>query len=359
MRSSYLDILSQAWQQHTAPRADDAPTLISLFAGCGGSSLGYSMAGFRELLAAEWNDHAAETFRLNFPGVPVHHGDIADLNLDAVLAQTGLAVGALSVLDGSPPCQGFSTSGKRLPDDPRNGLFREFVRLLQGLRPRAFVMENVSGLVKGKMRLVFAEILRVLKESGYHVRCWLLDASHYQIPQARERLIFLGVRTDVGIAPSPPQSSVPRLAVRDALGDLPRDQDPERLHVWIDESPGGRDTKTYALAGRARQGQRYAGQQRRDRWHRPASTLTTALTGSYLRTLNCHPIYTRTYSLREMARLGSFPDAFQWPPLAGMTAKDLAPIVNRIGNSVPPLLMRALARHVRETMLQPALKQVA
>ena len=80
-----------------------------------------------------------------------------------------------------------------------------------------------------------------------------------------------------------------------------------------------------------------------------------------LSTLNshCHPIYTRTYSLREMARLGSFPDAFQWPQLPGMKAKDMAPVANRIGNSVPPLMMRALARHVRETMLQPALRQVA
>ena len=293
--SAYPDLLSRAWQQHTAPRADDAPTLISLFAGCGGSSLGYSMAGFRELLAAEWDHHAAETFRLNFPRVPLHHGDIADLSLDDVLEQTGLAVGALSVLDGSPPCQGFSTSGKRLPDDPRNGLFLEFTRLLRGLRPGAFVMENVPGLVIGKMKLVFAEILRRLKACGYRVRVWLLNAADYGVPQSRERLIFFGVRADPDqaidpdrpIDPWPPLRRSPRLAVRDAIGGLPADQQSDRLHVWIDESPEGRHTKTYPKALQARQGQQYAGQQRRDRWHRPASTLTTALVGPYLRTLNC------------------------------------------------------------------------
>src|SRR5690606_12471769 len=103
----------------------DAPTVMSTFAGAGGSSLGYSMAGFRELLAVEWDDHAVDTFRRNFPDVPVYHGDIAQLTAEAILEQTGLAPGELDVFDGSPPCQGFSMAGLRQLDDQRNQLFRE------------------------------------------------------------------------------------------------------------------------------------------------------------------------------------------------------------------------------------------
>ena len=125
------------------------------------------MAGYRELLAVEWDDNAVATFRLNFPGVPVHHGDIARLSVADCLRLAAIAPGELDVLDGSPPCQGFSTAGKRDLHDPRNDLFREYVRLLRGLRPRALVMENVSGMVKGRMKLVFADILRELKGSGY------------------------------------------------------------------------------------------------------------------------------------------------------------------------------------------------
>ena len=134
------------WREHLKPKAKDAPTVISLFAGCGGSSLGYSMAGYRELLAVEWDDHAVETFKLKFPDVPVWHGDIAELSIEECLRITGLQPGDLDVLDGSSPCQGFSTAGKRKMDDGRNQLFREYVRLLRGLQPKVFVMENVSGM---------------------------------------------------------------------------------------------------------------------------------------------------------------------------------------------------------------------
>jgi hypothetical protein len=87
---SYLDVLEQAWAQHLAPRQAGAPTVISTFAGCGGSSLGYSMAGYRELLAVEWDQNAVDTFRLNFPDVPVWHGDIAKLSVDECLERAGL-----------------------------------------------------------------------------------------------------------------------------------------------------------------------------------------------------------------------------------------------------------------------------
>ena len=202
----YPAILEEAYQQMIAPRAADAPTVLSTFAGGGGSSAGYHMAGFREVLAVEWDDNAVETLRLNFPDLDIYHGDIAKLSVEEALQRTGLQPGDLDVLDGSPPCQGFSTAGKRAMDDDRNQLFREFVRLLRGLRPKVFVMENVSGMVKGKMKLVFAEIMRELKGSGYKVSARLLNAMYFHVPQSRQRLIFVGVRDDLGIEPSHPKA---------------------------------------------------------------------------------------------------------------------------------------------------------
>src|SRR5205085_9944623 len=98
-----------------------------------------------EVFAVEWENHAAQNFRVNFPDVDLYHGDIADLNIEEIFERTGLRSGELDVFDGSPPCQGFSTNGKRKLDDNRNFLFLHFVRLLKGLMPKCFVMENVSG----------------------------------------------------------------------------------------------------------------------------------------------------------------------------------------------------------------------
>lgn len=219
-RNKYLDILESAWQEHLKPKAQDAPTVISTFAGGGGSSLGYSMAGFNELLAVEWDDNAVATFKLNFPDVPVYHGDIAKLSVEDVFKLTGLKQGELDVFDGSPPCQGFSTAGKRILDDPRNQLFKEYVRLLRGLKPKVFVMENVSGMVKGKMKLIFAQILQELKASGYQVSARLMNAMYFNVPQSRQRMIFIGVRGDLGIQPSHPEATTEPFVVSDALNEI-------------------------------------------------------------------------------------------------------------------------------------------
>jgi DNA (cytosine-5)-methyltransferase 1 len=110
--------LRACWEEHLKPREPDAPAVISLFAGCGGSSLGYSMAGYRELLVVE-RDDAVETFKLNSPDFPVWHGHIAELSAEECLPIAGIKPGELDVLDGSPPCQGFSTAGKCKMDDGR------------------------------------------------------------------------------------------------------------------------------------------------------------------------------------------------------------------------------------------------
>lgn len=338
----YIDILNEAWDQHLAPRPANAPTVISTFAGCGGSSLGYSMAGFRELLAVEWDDHAVATFRSNFPGIPVFHGDIAKLSVEEVLEQTGLRPGELDVFDGSPPCQGFSTMGKRILSDPRNQLFQEYVRLMRGLNPKIFIMENVSGMVKGKMRLMFAEILQELRP-GYRVSVKLLNSAHYHVPQSRQRLIFIGIREDLRIEPSHPMPESQPITMRSALFRL---KEPG-IHAALNQ-------KAMILAKQMRQGEdgsqirkRWGHKSRdfslvRTSWNRPCPTILKSLRishyGMYL-----HPTEHRSLSDTELKRLGSFPDQF-------ILEGDIVERWARIGNSVPPLLMRAIARHIRDLL---------
>jgi len=365
-RNKYLDTLEAAWQDHLAPRAPDAPTVISTFAGAGGSSLGYSMAGYHELLAVEWDNNAVETFKLNFPGVPVYHGDIAKLSVDECMALAGLTgPRQLDVLDGSPPCQGFSTAGKRILDDPRNQLFREYVRLLRGLQPKVFVMENVSGMVKGKMKLVFADIMRELKASGYVVSARLLNAMYFNVPQSRERMIFIGVREDLGIAPSHPKAESRIIASGSVIPGCaaPRSQ---RINPWIKSDRAAatickretgyeilqltdedlreaqiKDTWQMSRVLRGIEAHKHFGLGRLDA-AKPSPTIQKDAGNTT--TGMVHPYELRKLTIPEVKRLASFPDHFA---MNGEYKDRWA----RIGNSVPPLFMRAIARHVRREVL--------
>jgi DNA (cytosine-5)-methyltransferase 1 len=194
-------------------------TVVSTFCGAGGSSVGYKMAGGRVLLAIEWEQNAVETYGLNHPDTALLHRDIATVSAAEILSLTGLKPGELDILDGSPPCQGFSTAGKRAVDDPRNGLFKEYVRLLGELQPKVFVMENVSGLVKGKMKPVFVDIFQALKECGYVVSVRLMDAQYYGVPQRRKRVIFIGVREELGMVPTHPTPQTLPIPLKRVIGD--------------------------------------------------------------------------------------------------------------------------------------------
>lgn len=345
---TYRDTLNDLWAKHLAPRAADAPTVISTFAGCGGSSLGYSAAGFREVLAVEWDDNAVQTFGLNFPEVPVFHGDIAKLSVDEALARAGLRPGELDVLDGSPPCQGFSMAGKRDFGDDRNLLFREYVRLLRGLRPRCFVMENVASMASGKMALIFRDVLTELKACGYRVVARVLNAMYFGVPQSRERMIFVGVRADLPVEPSHPQPiSLPitaSTAIRDVVNDpaevamlLAAGQKYAAYHEWP-RIPIG---KTMADLGYSK------GQSaRKYNPHRPANTTTK--TDGYLTMYGAmHWAEWRRFTVAEFKRFCSFPDQFQFAGGWGVA-------VNRLGNAVMPLFMKAIALNVRNNILTPA-----
>ncbi len=349
---SYPELLSAAWQDAIAPRADNAPTVISTFAGGGGSTTGYKMASFNELLAVEWDDNAVQTLALNYPDLPIYHGDIANLSVAETLERTGLEPGQLDVLDGSPPCQGFSTAGRRLLDDPRNQLFREYVRLLRGLQPKVFVMENVSGMVKGKMKLVFVEILKELKASGYNVSARLLNAMYFSVPQSRERMIFIGVRKDLGVLPSHPSGLKKIVTFRKAVIGLSETlQDEKTNHVWVDEVARG--TKWIGSASQLKEGQKlipHLPSSIRAWMDKPLPTIQkNAMPNqpAYVRNSTIHPKQARALSVREMARCQSFSDEY-------LFADALRNGMQRIGNSVPPLMMKSIATHIKNEILSQA-----
>lgn len=307
-------------------------TVISTFSGCGGSSLGYQLAGGKVRLAVEWDNNAVETYRLNFPDTPIYHGDIAKLSVEKCLELAGMQPGELDIFDGSPPCQGFSTAGKRKFDDDRNQLFREYVRLLRGLQPKVFVMENVSGMVKGKMKLIFVECLKELKASGYNVKARLLNAMYYDVPQSRERMIFIGVRNDLGIEPSHPRAQTKPKTVREALkGVCPSKEKqphitPLRESRWRETERGDAHHERFSLL--------------RLHWDKPAPTiLKVPGSGGHF-----HPDEPRLLTISELASIASFNPPYRFKP-------DWAKAVERIGNSVPPNLMRAIAEHIRDNVL--------
>lgn len=281
-----------------------APTIISLFAGCGGSSLGYQMAGFHELLAVEWDDNAVETFRLNFPDVLIYHGDIATLSGAECMGLAGIEKGELDVLDGSPPCQGFSTAGKRRFDDPRNSLFKEYARLLNELQPKVFVMENVTGLVKGAMKQSYLQIIKTLRECGYNAKGEILNAMHFNVPQSRERVFIIGIRNDLKTSPSHPAPQTKPIPLFKICKDAVASRS-QGINPWILSS-------------------------------RPVCTITKTPFDGLLKTDKG----TRQPTELELSIFGSFPKTFGF--VGGKTQQWM-----RIGNAVPPNLMRAIAEHIK------------
>jgi len=214
-----------------ALRGTNGLVAISTFSGCGGSCLGLEWAGYDVRWASEFIPAAAEVYRLNHPGVVLDTRDIRQVTGADIRAASGIGDGEIDLLEGSPPCAAFSTAGKReeswgkvrkYSDTTQrvDDLFDEFIRLVGELRPRAFVAENVSGLVKGVAKGYFKEILMAMKATGYRVEARLLDAQWLGVPQARQRIIFVGVREDLGKRPAFPKPLPYRYSLRDAIGDI-------------------------------------------------------------------------------------------------------------------------------------------
>ena len=172
--------------------------VIDLFAGCGGLSLGFEMAGFEIPLAIEKDEWASETYKANNPYTQVITGDITQItDLENLISENDLPIDGII---GGPPCQGFSLSGNRDKSDPRNSLFMEFVRFVKFFRPRFFVMENVTGILSMQTQSnesVKDLILDEYDKADYNVKICKLNAADFGVPQSRIRIVFIGIRKDI------------------------------------------------------------------------------------------------------------------------------------------------------------------
>lgn len=372
-------------------------TAIDLFTGAGGLSLGILDAGYDLLFASDFNAACAETHRRNLPKVAFQLDDIHNVTGAKIMRKTGLRRGELDLLAGGPPCQGFSIIGARLADDPRNDLFRQFMRVASELKPRVVLMENVPGLMTFKNGDAWRAIKAAFNNAGYTCSFAELLAAQYGVPQMRWRMVFIGFRLDLSIPecygfPAPthgrrgigdlisnctihPEDQEGFLRTLDAIGDLPPVEageenpryvgKPNRAYqIRMRDGAGDRVENHYAprlsALNLARLAHLKAGQDWRDlpydllpdgmkrakrkdhtrRYSRmtwdgvPRSIITRfrdPKSGEYT-----HPAQNRTISIREAARIQSFPDRFVFE---GANTEQY----DQVGNAVPPDLARAIA----------------
>ena len=348
---------------------------ISTFSGCGGSSLGYKMAGFRILWANEFIPAAQEVYRLNHGDTILNTKDIRQIEPDEVLEAISMEPGQLDLLDGSPPCASFSTAGKReagwgkvkaYSDTKQrtDDLFFEYARLVRGIQPKVFVAENVSGLVKGTAKGYFLEILAALKDCGYNVKARLLDAQWLGVPQKRQRIIFVGVRKDLGVEAVFPDPLPYRYSVREAIpwingvegangynghafqtADQPAATVQQSRPVVVEAET---DISRYAIGdeweriGQNGKSDKYL-QLTRPRLDGQSNTIT-AEGGNASKASVTHPTEKRKFSIAELKRICAFPDDFQ---LTGTYAQQW----ERLGRAVPPIMMNHIAAVIRTEVL--------
>jgi len=391
-----------------------------LFAGAGGISAGFHQAGFQTVFCNEIDGIAAETYRHNFPSATRFVCPIEELTAERLHDESALDGDDLDVLAGGPPCQGFSINAPvRTDEDPRNALFRHYVRLvLEGVRPAFIVLENVPGMVSYENGRTIRDVREAFEQAGYRVFFRILNAAHYGVPEERWRLFFVGTRLpDVEFQFPPPvnfstqranftgareyasieairntgeqprlfgESLLPPLTVREAIGDLPpivsgggaqempyelpplndyqaamREQSTmvlnhecaglskANLERMTHVPPGGswRDIPFELLPEGMKRARRSAHTRRYGRLH-PDGLSGTIMT-------KCDPHWgtvvhydqDRVISVREAARLQSFPDSFRF-----MGSK--ADQYRQVGNAVPPLLARAIAEQIRYALEQ-------
>lgn len=352
-------------------------TAASLFSGCGGSTLGYVLAGFSVRYASEFIPAARDTYAANFPATYLDGRDVRDVLPGEILRACGVKEGELDVLDGSPPCASFSTSGKREDGwgsvkpysdahQRTDDLFHEYARLVAGVRPRVFVAENVSGLVIGAARGMFLEFLHALKTCGYRVEARLLDAQWLGVPQVRRRLIFVGVREDVllpdgtPVQPAHPRPLPYRYALRDAIpfcrprepGEtFPEDADPRAPLPLPWEDLDAVSIAKYAIGDAWDETEVGKNSERFFNLAKPDPDLpcptVTATAGSMSAAGVAHPLAKRKFTLGELKRVCAFPDDFV---LTGTYDQAW----ERCGRAVPPIMMAHIAAAVRDRILRPA-----
>ena len=303
---------------------------IDLFCGAGGITQGLVQAGFNPVASAEISPIASATHKKNFPNCHHFYGDVHEFNTHEWLSQIGSPFVHLVV--GGPPCQGFSVAGKRDPNDPRNYLFEEFIRIVSEVRPWYVVMENVPGILTMKQGKVKQAIFEAFEAIDYtNISVAILESAAYGVPQIRPRAIFIANRLGMQ-NPYPTPQLVPEQykPIESAISDLPAYEPiPSINHEWTRHSPeymeriakvppGGSLYETYVDAFK----RQYPG--------KPSMTIKENHGGTHI-----HPYLNRVISAREMARLQTFPDSFIFE---GTMKKAMW----QIGNAVPPRLAQCI-----------------
>jgi len=358
------------------------PIGVDLFAGAGGLSLGFEQAGFDVAAAVEIDPIHCATHEYNFPQTSTICASVVDLTGAKIREVSGIGEKQIDVVFGGAPCQGFSMIGKRVLDDPRNQLVSHYVRLVRELQPKYCVFENVKGLTLGKHAQFLKELIEELECSGYQVLLpySVLNAAKYGVPQSRERLFLIGARKDQAI-PSYPSPVAAGVSVKEAISDLPdADKFPElascdsvrvewntefdyarRLRGMLPDATDYSYTRTYdpnvltcslvtehTDVSKTRFSATPPGKTEPiSRFLRLSpdgvcNTLragTDSARGAHTSPRPIHPTYARVLTVREAARLHSYPDWFRLHATKWHGFR-------QIGNSVPPLLGRAVASSI-------------
>lgn len=346
--------------------------IVDLFAGVGGLSYGFSkLDGFEIILANEIEPDISKAYSLNHPGVNMINCDINDLTEDVIREAIGDNV--IDVVVGGPPCQSYSTLGKRQMDDRAN-LFMQYKRVLSIIKPRAFVFENVTGILSMDKGNLFKNIQREFEELGYELKHKVLNAVDYGVPQQRERVILVGFLNGNNYEypmPMHGDNLIPHVTLKDAIGDLPvigsgqtkneyatdvsnaflefvrkngtteltehsAPKNGEHLIRIMQALKDGQSKDDLPEEIRPKSG--YGNTYAKLWWEKPSTTITRNFAcPSSSRCI--HPRDSRAMSIREGARLQSFPDDYQFYGADGMKRLE-------IGNAVPPLLSLAIANEM-------------
>ena len=359
--------------------SSDKYSVISLFSGALGLDLGLERAGFTPKVYVELDEKAVDTIRKNKPGIPVIAKDINFVSTAEILKIAELEVGDVTLVAGGPPCQAFSTAGRRMSfNDPRGALISQFIRVLREARPKYFLMENVRGILSAAIKhrplkerggsfpplsdeeqpgSVFNLILKDFRDLGYNVSYRLVNSADYGVPQKRERVIIIGSRVSSPfVFPEPTHARIPEnnqckwRTLGDALGGL---MDPcpeyvpyseERLSYLRLIPPGGNwrslpeDIRPIAMGGAYKSGGGKVGFYRRLDFDKPSPTVTTS--PFQKATDMCHPAEDRPLSVKEYARIQEFPD--DW-----FFAGNLSDKYRLIGNAVPVGLGYAIGKALK------------
>lgn len=328
--------------------------VVSTFAGGGGSSTGYRMAGGKVLAINEFIPEAQKTYAANWPDTYIFPQDIKQLTPEMILEKIGKKPGELDLFDGSPPCSAFSTSGSRekgwgktkvYSDSKQSNvedLFFEYIRLLDGIQPKVFVAENVSGLTKGKAKGYLNEILRGLRACGYHVECKVLDARWLGVPQSRNRTIFVGVRNDImkpemrgKLHPKPFQYYVTLDEAFDGLVFTPEDKIDTDIKKFA----------IYRLLIGLKKGEQHPKRFNLIKAHpkRPSGCITA--TSGCLSAACIKHWDNRAFTINETKRIMSVPDDYI---LTGTYAQK----IERLGRMVAPFMMREVAKNINKVVFE-------